>query len=156
MPKNKRFVWVFLLSLMAVPVSLLAGRDEGVEPARGFFIPKGSAESGRKAFVRLQCTACHRVLGEAGLPAVVAQNPGPVLGKPQAAYSRGWLASTIVSPSHTIAWDSAGLASGSELSRMGDFTETMTVRELIDIVAYLKSVRVLPDAQAAGEPGKTV
>lgn len=141
--------WFFLLIFLCSinPVVANANRDEGMTPAEGFFIPKGDATRGKKSFADLKCTACHWVANEADLSkGPVAEKLGPMLGSKQAAYAKGWLLNSIVSPSHTIAIQSDGQSDNSELSRMGDFREVMTVKQLFDIVEYLKSV---------GEPKNT-
>ncbi len=124
---------------LAVPLAG-ASKDEGMHPASGFFLPEGDAVKGRAAFDRLKCATCHRVENDAAFAPPVAAQEAPKLGARQARYSRGWIANSIVTPSHTIAWDSDGKADESDLSRMGDFTEAMTVRELIDLVTYIKSL----------------
>lgn len=116
-----------------------ASRDEGLEPAKYLFIPKGDVEQGKKAFVALKCTACHQTADHASATPPVAAKSGPTLGMTQAEYPAGWIANSIISPSHTIAVDSDGQSEGGKLSRMPDFTDVMTVRQLIDIIAYIKS-----------------
>ena len=130
------------LMVLIIPMSGLvyASRDEGMNPADGFFLPDGDPKAGKQAFAQLKCTSCHWIANDLKLSEPVAEKPGPVLGFSQANYAPGWLANSIVSPSHTIALNSDGMAENSELSRMGDFTETMTVRQLIDVVAYLRSL----------------
>jgi len=116
-----------------------AGRDEGLEPAEYFFIPKGNPDKGKEAFTALQCTSCHQTADHASLQGPVAAKIGPTLGLIQAEYPAGWIANSIVSPSHTIALDSEGESEGGALSRMPDFTDVMTVRQLIDIIAYIQA-----------------
>lgn len=101
--------------------------------------PAGDAQAGREAFARLHCYACHEVAGDDEMPPTVAAEPGPELGPAQAAKPQGELVSAIVTPSHSIVEDREEFVEG-ELSRMGDFTEVMTVRELVDLVAYLRSL----------------
>ncbi|OGW72733.1 MAG: hypothetical protein A2Y02_03135 [Omnitrophica bacterium GWA2_52_12] len=137
---KKMIALLGLALLFTASPAVWAGKDEGMHPASGFFIPDGDAVKGRAAFERLKCATCHRVEKDAALAPPVAAKEAPKLGKKQGHYSRGWIANSIVSPSHTVAWDSDGQADDSDLSRMGDFTEAMTVRELIDLVAYIKSL----------------
>lgn len=132
---------LFILAALSIPAGILLGnRDDNMEPARAFFLQKGNAEAGKKAFADLKCFACHQVQGAKEFPAPPAAKPGPVLSKKQAGYAAGWIANSIVSPSHTIALNSEGTAEGSDLSRMGDFTDTMTVRQMMDLVAYIQSL----------------
>lgn len=93
--------------------------------------------AGRKAFVKLQCTACHKVMSDPGLPAMTASEGAPILGGMTTVHTEEQLAWAIIQPSHTFAPGFHG-AEG-EVSRMGDQGDTMTVRQLRDIIAYLKA-----------------
>ena len=137
---KKYFLLMLLATLFCQTAFAEINRDKDMEPANGFFLPQGDAISGKKAFEDLRCNSCHWVQNEISLSAPVADKAGPMLGVKQAGYASGWIANSIVSPSHTIAYGSNGQAEGSDLSRMGDFTETMTVRQMINIVAYIKSL----------------
>jgi hypothetical protein len=107
----------------------------------GFHLPDGDPQRGRQAFVELRCSACHRVDGVV-LPKPVADPPVPVMLGGMVGYAKtdGELAAAIIDPSHRTAagYRLADVRVG-ELSRMGDFSEQMTVRELIDLVAFLQS-----------------
>lgn len=115
-------------------------------------LPEGDAAAGRAVFANLSCHSCHRVHGES-FPSPIADPPVPVVLKnPSDRKSRRYLLDAIVAPSHRFARprqtfselpptdqerEFEDIKSGS-LSRMGDFSEAMTVRELIDLVAYLE------------------
>lgn len=135
-------------SLAAVFVGALAiGCGGGRKGSVGFHMPYGDPAKGKVAFASLKCYACHRVAGE-DLPPPVADPPVPVVlgGKVSYARTDGELAAAILEPSHKLAsgHPRASLTSGS-LSRMGEFSEAMTARELIDLVAFLQSrYEVLP------------
>ncbi len=129
-----------LIFLLCASQPLFADRDEGMTPADGFFLSQGSPEAGREAFVRLKCAACHWVQNETEFGNPVTRRTGPMLGWQQARYAPGWLANSFVSPSHTISMHSSEEMKDDELSRMPDFKEIMTVREMMDIVAYLRSL----------------
>ena len=101
-------------------------------------LPEGDEQRGRQAFQKLKCTSCHAVAGDAELKNSIAAKPGPVLGFRQATYKSHFLAQSIIDPSHAIA-PGFKEKENPRQSRMGDFTETMTVRQLSDLVAYLKS-----------------
>lgn len=131
---------LFLTLLLIVSSLCFANRDENMEPAEGFFLPKGNSAAGQKAFTELKCNTCHWVQNNIDLKPPVAEKAGPMLGYKQAKYSSGWIANSIVSPSHTIARNFDGEFEERELSRMGDFSEIMTVRQMMDIVAYIKSL----------------
>lgn len=102
-------------------------------------LPRGDAARGQEAFLALRCHACHRVQGVT-LPAPVATPPVPItLGAAPSSYTDAQLVTSIIAPSHAITRAEYGesVATGG-LSRMGDFTSVMTVRQLIDIVAFLR------------------
>lgn len=107
----------------------------------GFHIPDGDPMAGQAAFLELKCNSCHEVKGVA-LPPPVATPPVPVVlgGETPRARTDGELVAAIVEPSHKLApaYPRNRLKSG-DLSRMGDFSDAMTVRELIDIVAFLQA-----------------
>lgn len=107
----------------------------------GFHIPDGDAIAGQAAFLELKCNACHRVEG-VSLPAPVADPSVPVVlgGHTPRTRTDGELVSAIVDPSHKLApgFPKANLKSG-DLTRMGDFSDAMTVRQLIDVVAFLQA-----------------
>jgi hypothetical protein len=102
-------------------------------------LPAGDPVAGRAAFIALSCTSCHRVQGEEGLPEPVSANPGPTFGAHDARQTPAQLADSIIAPSHVI---SATLREPQEgkLSPMGDFSQAMTVRQFLDIIAYLQSL----------------
>jgi mono/diheme cytochrome c family protein len=138
-----------MMNRTAVLASLvlgLAGAGTGrsaTVPGSDFRLPQGDVASGKKVFQELRCHACHAVAGQ-GFPAPVAQPPVPALlgGSGQRAMTDADLVVAIVDPSHFTAPAGPGSETRSgTLSRMGDFNESMTVRQLIDLVAFVKSLR---------------
>lgn len=106
--------------------------------------PVGHAVAGRKAFVDLKCTACHAVPAESGFPVPVSANPGPPIDARVAGRDVSYLATSIVSPSHALSPgidETVRAQLTGVLSPMGDFSQTMTVRQLVDLHAYLRSVK---------------
>jgi L-cysteine S-thiosulfotransferase len=133
----------FLTALLATAFALSCDAPDA-EPAHAERVvkasfPAGDVTSGREAFVAFQCHACHEVKSDPGIPELTAVDAGPALGPALARLSQGELVSAIVVPSHSVMQLGAKPAGG-ELSRMGDFTEVMTVRQLMDIVSYLEQV----------------
>ena len=132
-----RIVW------SAVLVTALGALSCGPpqKSSAGFHLPDGDPVAGQAAFVDLKCNACHRVAG-VDLPAPVADPVVPVSlgGRTPRARTDGELVGAIVDPSHKLApgYPKANLKSG-DLSRMGDFSDVMTVRQLIDIVGFLQA-----------------
>jgi L-cysteine S-thiosulfotransferase len=124
--------------------------------SRGIYLPEGDAGAGRLVFSELECYQCHRV-AEEDFPAPTIDPPVPVvLGSPLNRKSRNYLAESIIAPSHRFAkpprervysepllyrqLDYKNIAEGSD-SRMNDFNESMTVSQLVDLVAYLDSLQ---------------
>ena len=127
---------VFLISLMP----LMAVAEEAVD-VMTLTLPEGDPEAGRAAFLALSCTSCHRVTGESEFPAPVSANPGPEIGRYQGQQSPSRLASSIFAPSHEVSWEQ-GKSREDDLSPMGDFSEAMTVRQFLDLIAYIRSFAV--------------
>jgi mono/diheme cytochrome c family protein len=143
----KRYLWSVTV-LVSILLLLLLGCQGGRKSSAGFYLPDGDRSAGKAAFVDLQCSACHAVHGVADLPVPVAVPPVPVTlgGETPVAKSDGELVAAIVAPSHKVsrAYPEEKVRSGG-LSRMGDFSDAMTVRQLVDIVAFLQSqYKVVP------------
>jgi sulfur-oxidizing protein SoxX len=94
----------------------------------------------------MRCNACHRVAGENQV-APVAEPAVPVVlgGRITRVMTDGALADSIVNPSHRIAYKSGTGVRAGTLSRMPDYTDAMTVRELADLIAYLQTKYELVD-----------
>jgi sulfur-oxidizing protein SoxX len=122
---------------LLVVLLALAGCSGRRSPS-GFRLPPGNAEAGKAAFVSLNCTSCHTVAG-AELPAPDAV-PVVALGGPRALPpTDGDLTADIIVPSSHFAWGypAAQVQSGAK-SKMPDYAEQMTVRQLADLVAFLQ------------------
>lgn len=107
----------------------------------GLELPRGEVEAGRAAFVRLQCTACHRVAGDESLPAPTDIPVPFALGEGVASRPTDErLVNAIVHPNHVVRMpDRPEVVTPSGRSRMTDYAEVMRVQELIDLVAYLRA-----------------
>jgi hypothetical protein len=107
----------------------------------GFRLPEGDVEAGKTAFLDLKCNACHEVQG-LDLPGPVADPPVPVAlgGKVDYQPTDGKFVTDIINPSHKLPPDypMENIRSGSG-SRMADYSDVMTVRQLVDLVAFLHS-----------------
>jgi hypothetical protein len=131
-----------MLRIIALMLALLlataCAQEEGGEAVRAFF-PDGDPSAGRLAVDEMRCYVCHAV-ADGSFPEPHASPPVPIaLGSNLARMSRGSLVEAIIAPSHRIPEGLEGVRGG-ELSRMGDYSEAMTVRQLIDIVAYLEAL----------------
>ncbi len=117
-------------------------RDAGRSPLRaGGGRGRRDADAGRQAFLDLRCAACHQVAGETGFPDPISSNPGPDLGA-VAAQPAGLIATSIIAPSHALSVNASGEVTArleGILSPMGDYSRAMTVRQLLDLIAYLEA-----------------
>jgi hypothetical protein len=114
--------------------------DSGPHAAAGFRLPNdGNIERGKAAFVAKQCHTCHQVAG-VDLPKPTAVPPVPVVlgGEVAKPVGDGYLVTSIINPSHRLGSHSRDLVAVDGKSRM-PHDETLTIRELTDIVAFLQS-----------------
>jgi len=127
-------------SIILAAVLLGTGCRPATEPAR-VSLPAGDPARGKAAFTSMNCFACHTVVGH-NFPAPYAQPAVPVaLGAEATRPTRTQLVDSIVNPSHAIeAGYKEELVRSARLSRMGDYSEVMTVRQLSDLVAFLESL----------------
>ena len=102
--------------------------------------PPGDAARGRAVFVKLKCFTCHTVRGE-NVPA--PSRPGPDLTDAGNRHP-GYLVESIMNPNAMIV-DGPGYTDDRGLSIMPDYRDNLTVGELIDLVAYLKTLHAKPD-----------
>jgi hypothetical protein len=122
------------------------GRETGGDtPSVTVTLPAGDVKSGRQAFIDLKCTACHAVPSEPEFPPPVSANPGPPINARLAARDVSYLAAAIMTPSHEVSPNSTDKVLRDHLvgalSPMGDFSHVMTVRQLVDLQAYLRSIK---------------
>jgi hypothetical protein len=125
------------LPLLAAAVSLLAVGCDPQKSARGFRLPDGNIEKGKEAFVSLKCNTCHTVYGET-FPAALKFNI-PLGGETPRIRSYGELVTSIINPSHVISGRYREELRQAKESPMTNFNETMTVAQLIDLVAFLQA-----------------
>lgn len=127
---------------IALCAGILQGCTPGPEATRGFRLPEGNPQAGLQAFQELECHACHDVEGVEP-PAESALDTRVALGG-QVTRVRTYaeLVTSIINPSHKLApgYREEDVTEDDGRSRMEGayLNEVMTVRELIDIVAYLQ------------------
>ena len=115
-------------------------------------LPEGQPDAGREVFVSMGCASCHTVAWDPDLPAPVSASPGPELGLDVAKIGPGSLATSIVAPSHKVA-DAYKRTDGGPPSPMPDYSGSMTIRQLADIVAYLERQGLETQARTGQAPG---
>jgi hypothetical protein len=130
------FSLVFSMSFVGYAISQSAGNSETMT----INLPQGNAKAGKQAFQDLLCTSCHRVQGESSFPKPVTGYEGPILGAGKSQQNDSDLATSIINPSHKISPDIQERIRSSK-SPMTDYSDAITVRQLVDIVAYLQSVK---------------
>ena len=138
---KQQFIHGWLGLVGALLISTLLVGCEGKRSGAGMVLPEGDIDNGREAFTRLECVKCHSVQGSPH----VEQVPGgrvhvPLGGQVVRIQTYGQLVTSIVNPQHIISTQYQGVLVDAEgRSIMSDFNQTMTVNELIDLVAFLQS-----------------
>jgi len=129
---------VSFATLLVIVAVGCAGQKSGA----GFRLPDGDPAAGKVAFEELKCHQCHRVQG-VELPAPTVKPPVPVVlgGEIPHVKTDGDIVTSIINPSHRIsaAFKSEEVTQPDGTSRMPDLTQTMTVRQLVDVVAFLQT-----------------
>jgi len=141
----KPFAWMLPSGLaLAVLSGAFAVSEEPIlRVPKGwhFSVPAGNAFAGEKVFVKMECFSCHKVAGRS-FRRVDTGGVGPELGSGHARLSREYLAESVLNRHKVIAGDEDRYKGEDRRgSKMGDYSEIMTVRELVDVVAYIKSIR---------------
>ena len=127
----------------------------GLATPRGwrFALPAGSPQAGRKAFADFECFKCHAVQGEE-FPAPKADQGGvgPALAGMGAMHPAEYFAEAIINPNASVGWrikhhkeEKKGYLGTDGKSRMPSYNGAMSVQQLIDVVAYLKSLTAPPE-----------
>jgi len=103
--------------------------------------PGGDVARGKQAFVDLGCARCHAVQGQPDLPAPTVRPPvDVVLGGPSPSRpTDARLVTAIIHPSHQISEPWKDQTHVGAQSRMRPYNEYMTVQQLLDMVAFLRS-----------------
>jgi L-cysteine S-thiosulfotransferase len=130
-------------ALAAVALAaLLAACQSSPKSSAGFHLPDGDVARGQTVFLDMKCNACHRVAG-LDLPAPTVSPAVPVVIGGDLPYTKtdGELVTAIIDPSHEIApgFKDELVKRGADTSRMPDYGQLMTVRQMIDLVAFLHS-----------------
>jgi hypothetical protein len=112
-------------------------RTGGIPPSWRFTVPPGDAEAGRRAFLDLGCGSCHRVPGETS--SASDERTGPDLTGMGSHHPAEYFAESILTPDAVIV-DGPGWVGTDGRSTMPAYPD-VTLRQLADLVAYLKSLR---------------
>lgn len=129
-----------LVALMAL-LGAAVGCDSGRHTTAGFHLPEGNVEQGKVAFVALGCNSCHAVTG-VDLPKSTVEPAVPVVlgGEVPEKLSDAYIVTSMIDPSYQLApsYPKNQITAGGQ-SRMPHYADKMTVRQLIDVTAFLQS-----------------
>jgi len=115
-------------------------RNGGVPRGWKFTLPAGDAARGRRVFAELECYKCHAIAGE-NFPAAGTdpKNVGPALTGMGPHHPAEYFAESVLNPNAVIV-KGPGYTSADGRSIMPGYAESLTVTQLIDLVAYLRSL----------------
>jgi len=115
-------------------------RSGGVPRGWRFTLPAGDPAKGRQAFADLECYTCHAIQGER-FPASGgdAKSVGPELTGMGTHHPAEYFAESILAPNAVIL-DGPGYVGPDGKSTMPSYADSLSVTQLLDLVAYLKSL----------------
>ena len=125
----------------------------GVPPGWQFLVPPGDPAEGKKVFVAMKCFTCHEIKGE-HFPQE-AKKPGdvgPELTGMGRHHPAEYFAEALLNPNRVII-EGPGYTGPDGLSKMPDYADSLTLRHLIDLVAYLKSLTTGAMEHGGHSPG---
>ena len=155
------FVWISLS--ISNSMQLAFGADTGVKSARPvpaaehhhpkdwrFTMPNGDPAKGRAVFEKFECYSCHEVRGE--------KFPDPVETAPELSqmgplHPVEFFAESIINPNAVVPKE---YRNSDGTSPMTNFTDKMTLRELIDVSAYIASLKPPGPAKLVKGSGKII
>ena len=115
-----------------------------------FTLPKGDSVKGRAVFSKYECYDCHEVRGE-DFPAPM--ETAPELSQMAPLHPVEFFAESIINPNAVVPTD---YRKSDGTSPMTNFTDKMTLRELIDVSAYIASLKPPASARLVKGVGKIV
>jgi mono/diheme cytochrome c family protein len=115
-----------------------------------FTWPPGNPTKGREVFRKLECYSCHEVRGERFPGPSDTARLGPELSAMGSMHPPEYFAESIINPGAVVERN-RGYASPDGSSKMPSYSDSLTLQETIDLVAYLRQLR--PPAGFAPPPG---
>lgn len=131
------FLWVLVLALAFAVGALFMTQHTTPDSPKGFVLPAGDPELGKQAFVSFGCVDCHTVTNDTFNIEPKLQQAIALGGQRSEVMTYGRLVTSIIHPSETIKGNEDAFQIGDGLSLMPEFKETMTVKQLADLVSYL-------------------
>lgn len=159
------FVFIILVDLSFTASSVLGANAESATSVKGrtattaehhhpqnwrFTLPKGDPVKGRAVFTKYECYDCHEVRGE-NFPEPT--ETAPELSQMGPLHPVEFFAESIINPNAVVPKE---YANSDGTSPMRDFTDKMTLRELIDVSAYIASLKPPGAAKFVKGVGKIV
>ena len=117
---------------------------EGMPAGWKFTLPRGDPVEGRKVFVELECYKCHEIMGESfPAPAAGEKGVGPELSQMAGMHPAEFFAESIINPNAVIDQEdrARGYLGEDGKSKMPDYNDVLTVKQVADVVAYLNSLK---------------
>lgn len=148
----KHSAWKIIGSWFAclLATTLFTGCPMGENSTKGFRLPEGSIADGKAAFTDLGCFQCHSVVNvDLASSSGKSREIHVVLGgEVTRVKTYAQLVTSIINPSHVISRQNREkYTDANGKSMMPDFSEKMTVRQMIDIAEFLQAHYevVIPD-----------
>jgi mono/diheme cytochrome c family protein len=139
----KALVIVALALTPAVSAAQSAATTGPYQVVNSVVLPQGDRHAGRQAFADLKCHVCHRVAGEKDF-SPIAELEGPLLNSMLQLQTPSDVAAAIIAPSHSLSIRTSEAVKAQltkqGMSPMADFSRAMTVRQLADLLAYLRGL----------------
>jgi sulfur-oxidizing protein SoxX len=135
----KILIWFTII----ISLSVLAACSYGPDSPKGFNLPKGNIAKGEKVFSQYKCQSCHILEGYEN-DSLIKEFDTPVTlgGTSSLVKTYAQLVTSVINPSHKLASRSKSIAekltNDDGGSKMRVFNDVMTVKELIDLVAFLQ------------------
>lgn len=160
--RDRRYLTLFLLLALTIWHGSAMGREQADYHARpedhhpkgwSFTLPQGDPSKGQQVFTKFACFACHRVARE-DFPDPGAAAVGPELTQMGAMHPLEFFAESVMNPDAVILNERDIGEDGRSMMRA--FNKLMTAQELIDLSAYLASLRPLAMPKSVTGEGKVI
>ncbi len=129
------------------------GDAHGTPMGWTFRLPEGDPKAGRRAFADFECYKCHQVPGENFPGSGGTGDVGPDLSRMGPLHPAEYFAEAILNP-NAVLTEGPGFLGPDGKSRMPSYADSMTLQQLIDLVAYLRTLGAASSAPPGpGGPG---
>jgi Cu/Ag efflux protein CusF len=153
------FLTILLSVIVTISLSIFEGKGHAGEAEmhhpKGwqFTMPKGDPVNGRAVFDKFSCYSCHDVRGEKFPAPDKGQAVGPELSQMGPMHPLEYFTESTINPNAVGAKKYRG---PDGKSKMPTFNDDMTVQELIDVSAYLASLKPRGVPKSVSAQGKVI